>query len=412
MTLNHEDIRNILIGATFMASGGGGPLNLALEMLNECKEQTVTLYDSSILKEGEQVVVIAAMGSPEAVKDQNFASILNNTYDYIKEQAAKNNKNIVGCVPVEYGGFNTFAPIFLALKHPEIKLIDTDGSGRAVPGLDTTFLSLKNCSITPMVLCDGINDNIFLDTTGNIDTVFMENICRSICEQPAFGSIAGLGGWVMDRESLNRCTLTGNLTRALYIGRYIMEYHNLQDKDTNIFSYLQKKLQSNMSETINSFLCSCIGYNKNEKIYCKLVEVTNPHSQGQSDGSGFDVATIKLEISRYIKYPTKQYKLETWLVRYINESLEIECNGEAFMTAPDIVCIVDDETGIPLSNDYIHSNWERLKNRKVSFGIVKVNEKWDEFSGTMNKIWRKYFDAIQYSGDCIRFPGTHPVING
>lgn len=397
MTLNHDDIKHILIGATFMASGGGGPLNVALQILEECEEKTVTLYDSDILKEEEYAVVIAAMGSPEAVKNQDFGKLLNNTYLYMKEQASKSGKNIVGCIPVEYGGFNTFAPIYLALKHPEIKLIDAEGSGRAVPGLDTTFLSLKKCPITPMALCDDMNDDIFLDTKGNLDTSFMENVCRSICEQSVFGSIAGLAGWLMDKDTLNTSTLTGNIKKALKVGKYIMEYHNMSQKEINIFSYLQDKLSEENIET------GCIGYNDGDRIYCKLIDASALKGQGTKDEAGFDVATIKLELIHYFKLQ-KKYKKETWTVRYINESLEIECDGVPFMTAPHIVCIIDDETGLPLSNDFIHSNWSQLKNRLVSFGIVKVDSRWDEFSSSMDNVWRKYFNAIGYSGNCLPFP--------
>lgn len=396
--LNHEDIKNILIGATFMASGGGGPLDLALSMLEQCKEESVTLYDSSILKEGEQVVVVAAMGQPEAIKEQDFGSILNHTYSYIKEQAKKSDKNIVGCVPVEYGGFNTFAPIYLALQHPEIRLLDADGAGRAVPGLDTTFLALKQCSLTPMTMADEAGDNIFMDTAGNIDTSFMENVCRSICTEPLFGSISGLAGWIMDRETLQQAALEGDLKKALRIGLCLRTYQELPIKDTDVFSYMQKTLgkESEIAGTEESSFVKCIGSNQNG-CTCRLVDAKKPTKEEGTPG--FDVSTFTLEITRGARQPEK------WLLRYINETLEIEKDGVPFMTAPDIICMVDDKTGMPLSNDYISKNWSEFQYREVSFGIMKVNEKWLDFTASMNEVWRKYFDKIQYYGDCIYYPG-------
>lgn len=376
INLKYNDIYNILLGATFMASGGGGPLDIALNMLNKFKNSTVCMYNCEDQNnETDYAIIIAAMGVPTEVKNRDFNTILNNTFNYMKSQLS--NKNILYCMPVEYGGFNTFVPIYLALINQNIKLIDADGSGRAVPGLNTTLVSLNQCDITPFVMSNETNDCISISLNNSKDATECENICRNLCASELYNSISGIAGWTMNKSKIKDYAVTGSLSKAKLIGETIKGYQPQNEID--IFTYLSNKL--------TDLKCKPLASNKKGQR-CKISKVE------MNTEKGFDVGTICIDSTE-----------AQWKISFINESLVIYKNGLAYMTAPDLICIFDDEKNIPLTNDYIFENRGNLKNRNISLGIIKVDDKWwkDRTEQDMTQIWRSYFDAVNYSGNCINY---------
>ncbi len=97
---------------------------------------------------------------PSAVANIDLKTMLSNAFNATKSSSP--DKNIKCCIPVEYGGFNSFAPIYLALNDKDVILVDAEGSGRAVPGLDTTLLSVNNCAIDPFVLTNEKTDSVVI----------------------------------------------------------------------------------------------------------------------------------------------------------------------------------------------------------------------------------------------------------
>ncbi len=379
-TLRYNDIYEILLGATFMASGGGGPIDISLEMLDNINNVEVDIYTIDEMESNKYVTTIAAMGKPTEARNKDFNKILTNTYEYIKQQVLPKDITIGYCMAGEYGGFNTFAPIYLAIVNKDIKLIDADSSSRAVPGLDTTLTSLNGGSIIPFVMANENNDCICIDLNDKQNASGCEKVCRQICSSELFNSVSGVSGWIMNKEEVNKYAIPNSLNIAKVVGGYVNKYKSIS-YDGSVFDLLN-----------NNYIIKAktLAHNRdgNRSIISNVIIERK---------DGFDLGKIFIEFNE-IK----------WEIHFINESLVLYKNNEPYMTAPDIVCIFDDEKCMPLTNDYIVLNKENIIGTKVSLGIMPVHKLWwnNRTTEQMTNIWKYYFEAVEYNGNCIKYEET------
>ncbi|MCL2400068.1 MAG: DUF917 domain-containing protein [Defluviitaleaceae bacterium] len=389
-TLTKPRIKNILEGACFMASGGGGSLPIAFKMLESCPNTSVELYSANELLPNDKVIVVAGLGAPTAVNANTFADILENTFDCYKANAKIYNpdQNIAGVISVEYGGLNTLAPIYLAMKNSNVKLVDADGTGRAVPGLDTIFLSLNGISLSPLALASSNGSNAFIKTHDITDTPFYESLVRATVSNPFFGPIIGIGAWEMDKNTVMEKSLVGALTKAELIGKVIERFRNGELKYDGIFQAIEKELSGKLGFPANEGFVKELGHNS------RLTYVGNLKSYSGFDATRYDICCGN----------TSQ---PTHSILNFNESLVIIdlATNTAISTAPDIICIFDDNEKVPLTNDVIEKNKEKYLNTPVSIGIIRVSEKWNQFNADeINKIWSPYFDKLDYKDGCVFYP--------
>ena len=89
-----------------------------------------------------------------------------------------------------------------------------------------------------------------------------------------------------------------------------------------------------------------------------------------------------------------------WTTHFLNENLILDETSpyglpKTVMTAPDIICYINSETGAPLSNaDIVGKNGEILV-KYVTVGVVKVDEKWWRNDlAYLQKIWSHYFSIL------------------
>ena len=70
--LNRDDLKALIYGACFFASGGGGPISMALQFLTKI-DKNIPLIQSQALKPDEKIVILADMGSPDAATEGRAA---------------------------------------------------------------------------------------------------------------------------------------------------------------------------------------------------------------------------------------------------------------------------------------------------------------------------------------------------
>lgn len=153
--LSKEDIRRIVYGACFYASGGGGPLDMAERVLNKI-EQDVYYIDTDKLETGKKGFVVCNIGSPESARRDpglgDEAPI--NAYRSLKEHLEKEGDTVSYLMPIELGAVNTLVPFYIASKikenlNQDIQVINADPAGRSVPTIGMVLLNRGGTAICP-----------------------------------------------------------------------------------------------------------------------------------------------------------------------------------------------------------------------------------------------------------------------
>lgn len=197
--LKESQIIDVIWGATLLGGGGGGSLKNGIDLLEKYKEDhlgkviELKLYETADLDPNSYAAITAGMGAPKAIKDVDFSAYATNAYNCLSEyaQLMKPARSLKYALAVEMGGFNTFVPMLISLVKG-IPFIDADGSGRAVPALNTLLLHINGLDTSPLAMANGDNDKLTIETANPKNAELAEEIGRHICM--AFNMISGLSG--------------------------------------------------------------------------------------------------------------------------------------------------------------------------------------------------------------------------
>ncbi len=186
--LAKDDVKSIILGACFFASGGGGPLQMALNMLDRMPEEafsdkSLTPINADELEDDKMAFVVCDMGSPDqAIKYGKGYSAPVNAFKALKGYLEKKGEKVSYLMPIEMGAVNTLLPYYIASKWKaetgeEIRVINGDPSSRSVPTIGLTLLHTKGnrIPICPAVVAsDGeeeFESQLFEDPNIDPDTL-------------------------------------------------------------------------------------------------------------------------------------------------------------------------------------------------------------------------------------------------
>ncbi len=372
VTLNFNDIVNIIWGASLMGGGGGGAVSDGMNLLNtyvtdnlggDTTQVALNMIDSSDMDPTAFAAVTAGLGAPTALQGRDFTPYVVNAFNLLKSIAAGTGQNLQYSMAIELGGFNTFIPMLISLRNG-IPFINVDGSGRAVPGLDTLLLHVNGNNTSPLAMADDVNDKVQIILDDPKNAVLAENIARGVAV--AFGSISGLSGWLIQSAAIGTTLPIGSIALCQQIGQVL--------QDTTITD----KLGTLSSRGI---------------LTCREVARGNVTAGGTSQVGGFDIGFVEAAGFR---------------VDFHNENLVLSQGsgsiGTVLMTAPDIICTFDVATGQPLTNADLFDASGNLINREISIGMIKVNDAWFQTGITaVNAIWQVYFQRVAYNGAIVQY---------
>lgn len=365
-TLYKQDILEILYGATFLGAGGGGSLSFGLDMLAKLEKQGETieleLLEVDELEACDYAAMVAGLGSPVAMLEGEFGPDAVNAFKAFQRGFAAEGKTVNYLYPGEMGGFNTFVPMMVAIlsdKDPakRIKFVDTDGNGRAVPELNTTLTDLRGYPPSPIGLGNGTGDQIIAYAT---DDKAAEVIARQLCM--AYGQQIGFSTWGLSRDEMKQHSSVGCVTYAQKIGKVFLQL--MADRSLNPVEELSKVME---------IRAICRG--RIEKIDLK------------AEG-GFDFGTTVILAENGNRYYI-DFKNENMLVR--DEA------GKVYLTAPDIICFMDTDTYLPLTNA------DTKEGMNIFLGISPVDEKWWLEDFKAYECWKPILEAIGYTGEFVRY---------
>lgn len=311
-----SDIPDIALGSSLLGAGGGGDPYIggliAQQALN--KVGGIDLYDAEEVPDDWLVATIGGVGAPSVLAEKgiNGCEITN----LLAKQEEQSGRKLDAFVLSEIGGINSLIPV-AASAIAGIPLVNVDGMGRAFPGLQQDSYNIAGVHTWPMSFADEKGNVATLNT---IDNDWMEQLGRSTVD--AMGGQGIALGQFMSGATMKRAAVRDSLTKAQHIGETIRNIKQITVQggyDTPRSAFFDK--------------IGAIGL-----IEAKITDVT------RETRGGFNFGKAKLEGIR-------ESRGHNGTVEFQNENLIASLDGAPAATTPDLICLVDCDTFVPVTTE-------------------------------------------------------------
>ena len=356
-SLSIQDLRDIVIGATFLGSGGGGSPENGLKLVDEIAKVTseIKLASPDEIADNDYVAMIAGMGAPKALKEKGFGPEAIYAYEGLEKIYSMMGIKFKYLMPGETGGFNTITPIYVA-AHKRLIIVDADGTGgRAVPELGTTLYYLYEIPTSPFVVTSRKGDLVIGWLANPMDAPMAEEIARHVVV--AFGMLAGLGTWVVTGWQVKNYLEPNVITKSLEIGKAI------------------RKAKEEGKDPVKAVVEVVKGYELFRGVV-KKVEIKTV--------AGFDFGRTTLE-------GIDEYKGKEFFIDFKNENMIAwKAEGEPAAMVPDLICLMTTD-GEPLTNADVREGL------KIAVIGIPASERWRKHPKGF-EVWRHILEKIGYTG--------------
>lgn len=319
MQVRAEDLSDLSLGAVFLATGGGGdpyvPEMICREALK--KHGPVDLIAPADLPDEAYVVSIGGVGAP-TVSLEMLPSVDEATRT-LEAFEAHVGRKIDAVVSFEIGGGNSLIPIMAAAGRG-VPVVDGDGMGRALPEAQMMTYAIAGVCPSPAVAYDYAG-NITTFTTP--DTPTYERHIRSLAM--ASGGMITTAEHPMTGAELKPAIIPGTVGFSVTLGRALRKNRGRADQ---------------MLPVLKDVFASSV-YGECRLLYCGKVSDKATRIIG-----GYDIGEATLT-------PFSD-EGEALTINIKNEYLVARLAGRVVATVPDLIVIVDYETGTPI-------NAERLR---------------------------------------------------
>ena len=310
-TVTLDDIERIALGAGILGTGGGGNPYLGSLNLREVIRQhgPVTIVDPADLPDDALIPLVGYIGAPTASIEKMPEGTEVLRAIRLLEQHTGRPVSAVGIA--EIGGANSLAPLVAGILSG-LPIVDGDSMGRAFPELPmSVFFFEAGVSVTPLALADAGGNAVVIPHT--ISAGWAERLARTLAT--SMGATAGLAGSLVSGAQFKQYGIQYTLSLAKYLGQRVLEAQaNGDDVPENIAGALQGRII----------------------LRGKIVDLNRRTTQGFARG------TLVIESFG------GQDRLD---IEFQNEFLIAYLNGEVVATVPDLISIVTDDTGEPISTE-------------------------------------------------------------
>lgn len=323
--LTKQDVEDILYGAMVFGAGGGGDVSEGLDLLDEiiATGNPIRMVSMDDVPDDALLATPYLLGSvSESPDDQDPAyRDLPRAQEHpiliaYKHIASRHDAPIYGAIACELGGANTAVPFYVAAMLGGV-VIDADPAGRAVPEITHSSYYFANLPASPIVAANEFGEIATFENVAN--DLRAETIVRALC-QVSRDQVAAVDH-VLPAHVLRPAILKGTLSRARQMGQ-IMRKH--ADRPTEL----------------PAEIASAAGG--------KIV------FQGRVCGSeyltkdGFTLGTFQID-------GTTDWRGQQCAVDLKNENMLVRIDGTIAVTIPDIITVLNLETGDVVLNPHVKS---------------------------------------------------------
>ncbi|WP_373000040.1 DUF917 family protein [Sulfurimonas sp.] len=361
-----EEFYTLLKGATFLASGGGGPFGLAKTIVDEYFKNVDTfvidIVDLETVNPDQWTAIAAGMAQPSAGILLTPQTIVEPTVNAVKAMekllsvgmTKKNDTRFDGfqrfdfLTPIEVGAINVTIPLISAyLLGNNLSIVDGDPSGRSVPTIDLTTFAVSQPVMPNMATSAGEDYEYSVLSLKNYKDLGIAY--AKLIQAGLIGIDTGLCLAPMTAQTLSQNNIvTGTLRDAYNIGLIFEQNISAAQRLESIQAYLLSEAQ-----TPRELKTICTGVAK--EYYTKTEE-----------DNDLGYLTIETDDGRGI-----------YTILIQNENMLGQFNDEISIniTSPDSICYVSTQDGI-LDDSDIYDNTlisQKLQNgEEVHISVVAI----------------------------------------
>jgi len=310
--VGEAELEDIAVGAAILGTGGGGDpyIGKLLAQAAIREHGPVQMVAVDELDDDDFVVPSAMMGAPTVMIEK-----LPRGTEVIRAFEALGayvGRRPTHTTSIEAGGLNSTTP-FVVAAQLGIPLVDADGMGRAFPEIQMIVATMHGVKATPMTLADEKGNSAVIDT---IDNSWTERLARTLTVD--FGATAMIALYPMTGAQLKAgAFVSGTISLAEELGRLV------------------RVTRTEHGDPI----AAVVGRLGGRKLFAgKVVDVARRTEAGWAkaeariDGTGADAgATLVLQTQ--------------------NEHLVAVRDGEVVCSVPDLIVVMDAETGGPITTE-------------------------------------------------------------
>ena len=308
------DLGPIATGAALLGTGGGGNPYLGMLRMRELLRagRRVQVLDPDELADEALVVSAGAMGAP-VIGWEKLPQGEEET-EAVRALEEHLGRRVDAIAPLEMGGSNSLVALAVGAQL-DVPVLDGDGMGRAFPELQMVTYLIYGCSPAPAALADEKGNRTVLSRVA--DVYALERIARAVTI--TYGGHAGLAMCAMTGAQARATCVPRTLTLALRIGQQI------------------EQARRDGEEPVKAVLQVTGGH---PIFRGKIVDLERRLV------SGFARGCVTLEGSG-------QNAGETASVDFQNENLIARKGEELLAVVPDLIVLVDVDSGEPLTTEVL-----------------------------------------------------------
>lgn len=323
-------LEDLALGAAVLGTGGGGDPYIGKLMARQAIRDygPVELYTLDELDDDDLVVPTAMMGAPTVMVEKmpNGDDIVN-AFQSVGKYIGK---PVKATMSIEAGGLNSVVPIYCAARLG-VPMVDCDGMGRAFPEIQMVTHTIHGISSTPFAMSDERGNTVLMETISNLWT---ETFARSVTVN--MGAMAMIALYAATAAELREAAIPGTITLAEEIGKVV------------------RRARLEEEEPVETIRAAVGGY----LIFRgKIGDVERRTEAGFAKGDAM--------IDGIDEYAGQSLQLS-----FQNEHLAARIDGEFRVTVPDLLAVLDVDTGEPITTEGLRYGF------RVAIIAIPCAEKW------------------------------------
>jgi uncharacterized protein len=316
MKIELEMLEDFARGAAFLGTGGGGDPYIGRLFC----AHAIEVYGAPRMMSLEEVpdtanvFTVAGMGAPTVLVEKLLS--LEDVHLAVSKLEAHLGRRADAIIAAECGGINATLPIAYAAMR-QLPVIDADGMGRAFPGIHMVSFNVYGVSCTPMAIANEHGESVIIEASSAESA---EGLGRPLVVH--MGASAMLSCYPMTGLQAKQTAVPATMSAAYGIGRAIADGRRHGQPVESLINYLRT----------TPYYCHARVLFDGRIVDLKR-ETTGGWAVGHCLLTAIDGSGVTCEL------------------RFQNEHLCVRVAGRVAAVVPDLIAVVDRESGEPVTTE-------------------------------------------------------------